>query len=651
MLSPWQWFLFALVPPAIVLLYFLKLRREPLEVPSTYLWRRTIEDMHVNSLWQRLRQNLLLFLQLLLVGLLMLACLRPSWHSQTKLQDRLVFLIDTSASMTATDVLPNRLAVAKQQVGDLIEQMDPGSAAMIVSFADRANVEQPFTTNKRLLRTKLAAIEPTQRTSDISEALRVAAGLANPGRSGNASAGDVAAAEARPADVFILSDGGFRTVPEFSWGNLNPIYLPIGTPDPSNLAVSAFQATPLASQSDQMEAFAEVENFSPTDANVELHLLLDGELIDAVQMNVKAGQTASSSFRFGLVESGVLTVELNQQDDLEADNRGFATLNPPRRAHVLVVTDGNDPLELALATENAHALADTHMIHPDAMSSQEYLDDSRSGKYDLIIYDRCQPQEMPNSDTFFLATIPPGDIWQVADEIVLPTIIDVDQMHPLMKYLAFRDVRIVRANPLIGPPGSQSLMESEAGALCAIAPRDGFEDLVLGFALVAVDQEDVRYSNTDWPVRVSFPTFCRNLLSYFSLSENDLSQQSILPGAAVSLRLDNAGDTIDITSPNGVKTRVVRDRNNSYVFGQTNVTGVYDVSTDRQNVVTRFPVNLFDATESQIVPQPAFNTKWNQVESADSFAPTRRDAWRWIIGLSIVVLMVEWYIFNRRVYV
>src|SRR6187455_2663553 len=80
-LAPWQWGLLALVPPAIIALYFLKLRRQPLEVPSTYLWKKSIEDMHVNSLWQRLRQNLLLLLQLLLVALAMLALLRPGWES------------------------------------------------------------------------------------------------------------------------------------------------------------------------------------------------------------------------------------------------------------------------------------------------------------------------------------------------------------------------------------------------------------------------------------------------------------------------------------------------------------------------------------------------------------------------------------------
>ncbi len=72
MLNWWQWGLLLAVPPAIILLYFLKLRREPLEVPSTYLWHRTIEDLHVNSIWQRLRQNLLLFLQLLLIALVIL---------------------------------------------------------------------------------------------------------------------------------------------------------------------------------------------------------------------------------------------------------------------------------------------------------------------------------------------------------------------------------------------------------------------------------------------------------------------------------------------------------------------------------------------------------------------------------------------------
>src|SRR6267143_704713 len=77
------WSALAGVPVGIIALYFLKLRRRPVRVPSTLLWRRSLEDLHVNSLFQRLRRNLLLFLQLLAVLLAMLALLVPRVQGTT----------------------------------------------------------------------------------------------------------------------------------------------------------------------------------------------------------------------------------------------------------------------------------------------------------------------------------------------------------------------------------------------------------------------------------------------------------------------------------------------------------------------------------------------------------------------------------------
>ena len=225
-IAPWQWGLLALVPPAIIALYFLKLKRQPLEVPSTYLWKKSIEDMHVNSLWQRLRQNLLLFLQLLLVALAMLALLRPGWESEKLDGDRFIFLVDNSASMSATDVdgAKNRLDEAKKLVGGLIDQMDSGMTAMLVSFADTPQVVQEFTNNRRLLRERLQTIQPSVRGTDLRGALELADGLANPSRmpirEGDKEI-DVVAAQ--PATVYIFSDGRFGDVKGFSLGNLKPV--------------------------------------------------------------------------------------------------------------------------------------------------------------------------------------------------------------------------------------------------------------------------------------------------------------------------------------------------------------------------------------------------------------------------------------------
>ena len=305
MLSAWQWGLLALVPPAIVLLYFLKLKRQPIEVPSTYLWSRTIEDLHVNSIWQRLRQSLLLLLQLLLILLIMLAVLRPGWRGAQLTGNRFIFLIDNSASMSATDVAPTRLDEAKKRVLALIDQMKPRDVAMVVSFSNTARTEKEYTDNRRMLRAKVQQIQPTTRNTDISEALQLASGLANPGRSSFKNPGnvDIQVADALPATLYILSDGGFPPVPNFSPGNLDPKYIPIGTgAGAANIAIVAFSTERNAEKPDQLQAFGRLENYGLEDVKLDVSLFLNGELLDASNVSVPAQGSAGVQFSLEDIE-------------------------------------------------------------------------------------------------------------------------------------------------------------------------------------------------------------------------------------------------------------------------------------------------------------------------------------------------------------
>src|SRR5437773_755208 len=97
----WGVTILLLLPLAIMLLYFLKLKRKPLAVPSTLLWRKSIEDLHVNSLFQWLRQNVLLLLQLLAVLMLMYGLLAPRFHAAAGHGKHYILMIDNSASMSA----------------------------------------------------------------------------------------------------------------------------------------------------------------------------------------------------------------------------------------------------------------------------------------------------------------------------------------------------------------------------------------------------------------------------------------------------------------------------------------------------------------------------------------------------------------------
>src|SRR5215218_2976776 len=87
--------------PALLILYFLKLRRRELEVSSTLLWKKAIQDLQVNAPFQKLRRNLLLILQMCLLLALCLALARPVTFFKPPAGKTTVILIDHSASMNA----------------------------------------------------------------------------------------------------------------------------------------------------------------------------------------------------------------------------------------------------------------------------------------------------------------------------------------------------------------------------------------------------------------------------------------------------------------------------------------------------------------------------------------------------------------------
>jgi Ca-activated chloride channel family protein len=85
----------------ILLLYMLKLRRRQVQVSSTLLWQMLLRDRQANTPWQRLKRNLLLFLQLLILAALVFALARPALKVPSVAGGSLVVLLDGSASMNA----------------------------------------------------------------------------------------------------------------------------------------------------------------------------------------------------------------------------------------------------------------------------------------------------------------------------------------------------------------------------------------------------------------------------------------------------------------------------------------------------------------------------------------------------------------------
>lgn len=645
MLPWWQWGLLGAIPPLVVMLYFLKLRRVPVEVPSTYLWKRTIEDLHVNSIWQRLRQSLLLWLQLLILLAIILACLRPGHKDQQALGNRSILLIDNSSSMQSNELGKSRLEEAKVQALKLIDAMQGSDAAMVIAFNDRADVRQGYTSDKRKLRSSIEAIKPTNRSTDLTEALRTAAGLANPGRTSQLDdIKDVQVAEAVPANIYVLSDGCFAA-PQVDLGNLKPTYVPIGLEDAQNVAIIAFTCQRNDEKPNQVEAFARIQNFSAQPIEGEATLKLDGRLIDAAKISLKPVEVKGLNFEIEDLQQGQLELQINVKDNFQLDNIAYAAIDPPRQLEVALVTDGNTPLRAALLTPQASAVASVRTITPEEMEWEDQRKLAASGTIDLYIYDNCSPSKMPEANTLFIGSTPPkesGGDWKPSEPSGPLFVIDVNRTHPLLQYVDLSSLLIVEGFSIQPPSGGLELVRTDAGILMAIAPRDAFQDAVLSLRL--------RENNTNWPNRRGFPVFLLNALEYLGGAVSSSGAKSVRPGQPAISNLSSRFSKVKIQPPSGPATTIDRDGQPQIIFSQTDEMGVYTVKSDEDQTLQMFTVNLFSEQESDIIPKSQIGIGLETVTALPQQDKiVRTEYWRWLLGLALVVLLVEWYLYNKRV--
>jgi hypothetical protein len=695
-LSPAQWAVLAAAPPAILALYFLRLKRAPLEVPSTYLWRKSIEDLRVNSLWQRLRQSLLLLLQLLVVTMAILAVLRPGWQGTKLTGGKLIFLVDNSASMSTSDGeggeadSESRLVAAQQHVAGLIDQMDSSMSAMIVSFAGEPAVVQPFTNNRRLLRERLDTIEPTVASTDLKGALELASGLASPAKTqANGGAGEDAPADAKqaeadvrpeePATLFIFSDGRFGDVKDFALGNLDPVYVPIGSDQTHNLAITALETRRSESDAGKLQAFVQAANYSDKAAEAVVELRRGKRLVDARKLTIPAGEITGATFPIGEANAdneGVLEARLSSEalaiskDQLNVDDIAYAAINDSQASRVLLVTSGNVAVEQALVTGRAGRLGDVTVEPPSFLESNSYETRAAAGTYDLIIYDRYTPKAPPRSNTVYIGVLPPGDIWRkpaspslqpLASSLSVPQIIDWNRSHPLLANVELGNFDIVESLLLTPPAGATALVEASEGPIVAVAPRDTYEDVVLGFPIL-VEIDGALQRNTDWINRLSFPTFWLNTLEYFAARQT-VGDRSLHPGEAIELRpLSPATESIIVTSPSGKAETLRRRGEQPFVYRLTDELGVYRV-TEGGRETRRFAVNLFDPAESDVrvriddTPEEAEQALVASIKIGDldiaasaGATPARHELWRALLIAALCLLVVEWWIYHRRVY-
>jgi uncharacterized protein YegL len=651
----------AIAVPALLILYFLKLRRREMPVSSTILWRKAIQDLQVNAPFQRLRRNLLLLLQLLLLLLLCLALSRPVANYTQGAAKLSVILLDRSASMSAEEDFDGhkrtRLEEAKRQARALVDSMTRKDTAMVIAFDDSAEVMQPLTTDAMALRRAIDQVQPTDRRSRLKLAYKLAEAQVK-----------FYPEQLRPNEkptVFVYSDGRIADAKELSV-QADIQYTKIGKDDTSNIAIVALSAKRNFERPTEVQVFARLANFGPEPVTTDVQLSINGQVHAAATELVllperwsdpgykktpdqeKMRPKDSVDFpKIELTTAAVLTLEQTRKDALAADDRATVVVPPPKSLAVLLVTDGNYFLQKVMAS-----LA---LQKPETMSPAVY-EEKKPSNFDVIIFDRYEPKFMPASGNFiWFGALASGLKLKVQKDasgkevaIVKDTmVLDWKRDHPILRGLQLGKMYVGEAIKLAVPIETETLVDGFKGPLILMHREGRSTHLVCTFDLL----------QSNWPLRLSFPIFMNNALQYLALGTDMDVRESFPPGATPRIPRTNIQKVeaergqplkeLMLDGPMGRKTVKIPDAGDVALPALDKV-GVYTTEPPIPQY-EKIAVNLLDSSESNLLPVSQPPGGGTAVEGIAG--KSRLELWWWIVACAALpLLLIEWWVYTRRVH-
>ncbi len=654
----------AIAVPAVVILYFLKLKRKEQVVSSTLLWQRVLEDMRVNAPFQRLKTNLLLLLQILLLMAVAAALARPfvlglSGGRKTGF----ILLIDNSASMSTRDVGGRtRLEAAKEAALKETERVSSDVVVAVISFGARPRVLCGFTSSRSELETAIKRVEPSGGGTDLSAALTVADGMA--GSLDRDLRGDMGRERCR---LILFSDAAIpenRPVKRVGPKELDlEKYVELrsfGEPS-DNAGVTSLEARRSPGSGSQI--FVRVANFSREPAMRDLRIFL-GEKKDAADVkSVELAPGARKTIIFEVRAPNELLpvrAELSAGDAFSVDDTAWAVLPKEEQLKVLAYTGDQYFLDKALR----NLPSDKYAFYSGDASKLPGADSAPPAVwkgYDAIIFDRFVPAfELPASGGFMFiapdkAPRLPDRVVKLEKEVKAPAVVDWDRSHPLVRFTSLAGVAVARARPVRLGRGSVALLESAEGPLVAAWQRDQLRVVAVGF--------DIYESN--WPLRLSFPIFMANSARWLASASPKWAGAGLRCGQPLRLRVGlwkkgapEKPVTVEVFGPGGRSEKLEISPGRPRLYGATEEPGLYRAQWP-DGKKTLFACAVLDEAESDNSARDAVNfavgdvrgATWSLADTGGKGSKSGREVWKYLAILALAVMVLEWYIYNRRLWV
>lgn len=638
LLAPWNAIAAAAITaPLLLLLYFLKLRRRRLRVSSTMLWERAVDDLQVNEPFRWLRSSWLLLIQMLALACLAIALGRPTIPGGGLLDDRVLLLIDASASMRATDSPTDatRLDEAKRRAVELVDDLAGDAAVQVVSFASEPTVLTGLSTDHGAALRAIRSIEPTDEPGDLDAALRLVSALAAPAAESDSIA---------PPRIVLISDGGPSATSHAVPGE--PMLLRVGPPTSEgrpppldNVGIVAASATRDYADPARLNVFLRLQSSSTDETTVALTVELDGAVAERTSVTIPAASQEPGSRTLTIAlspgEARRLRIRVRHDDVLAADNSVVMILPESSQLRVLHATPGDN---VAWVVGEVLSAIDTVTVREvDAEGLEELLAEPGAfDDFDVAVLDRVgEPSRLPVPTLSFGRPIGQHAI-ESAGAGTSDRFVRWERGAAATRGLSLDGISI--ANPAwFGDSVARAaeLARGRRGPI-VIAVTDGWT------RRIGVSFEP---AESTWPIEISFPLFLAQSLESLA-APDDSADGSIATGTQPRMRLpgdaspllrgprDLNGRWLEPESPGGTRLAA---------FEAASLVGEYTRSDGEPAV----GVNMLSSDESSIAVSDRISIGGRPIASMQELQG-RREIWPWFVLAATALLTLDWLVFTVK---
>ncbi|MBI2964072.1 MAG: VWA domain-containing protein [Deltaproteobacteria bacterium] len=424
----------------LVLLHRRRRQQRDLDVSSLLLWQAVPDE----PARDRVRPNLLLAVQLALLGALALSVARPYWveRAASVTGGRAVLLFDASASMQTLERGERRFDQARRRAGEVLAGLGEGVEVMMIEVAAHPRVVVAFTRDRSLLARALEGLEPGDGPTRLSLGVQFAHSVAGGGQG--------------PLEIDVFTDLPRQELAFSPAAGERLRYFRFGRSD-DNVALAGLRVHQNAFQdADEARGYALVKNYAHRPKELELHVALDAKPVLDETLHLAARESRMVPIgRLG--RPGRLEARLDVADALAVDNRAIAFVRPARKIRVVAVSTKPAVVDDLKALARGVPALDLRPVAPTEVRGEDLT------RADLVVFHDFAPRIAPAVNALYVYPPASSALFPSKRDVVSAQILDWNESDPVLLDLRYLEALALDRSRLLDlPPWAHMLLSSRA---------------------------------------------------------------------------------------------------------------------------------------------------------------------------------------------